>query len=160
MPFILRYPQEVKPGSVNDDIILNVDFAPFFLDLADVPVPPDFQGRSFRALLHGETPADWRQTMYYRYWMHKAHHNVYAHYGIRTKRHKLIYYYSDALGQSGAIDETYAPEWELFDLQKDPHELNNMFNNPAYAAVSGDLKETLHCLQAEVGDKRYPKDLD
>ncbi|MDZ7704237.1 MAG: DUF4976 domain-containing protein [Trueperaceae bacterium] len=61
-------------------------------------MPEAFQGRSFRDLLHGETPADWREAMYYRYWMHKAHHNVYAHYGVRTKRHKLIYYYSDALG--------------------------------------------------------------
>jgi len=160
MPFILRYPREVRPGSVNDDIILNVDFAPLFLDMAGAPVPDDFQGRSFRALLRGETPADWRQAMYYRYWMHKAHHNVYAHYGIRTRRYKLIYYYSDALGQADAVDETCEPEWELFDLEKDPCEVNSVYHDPSYAATAEELKEALHRLQAEVGDERYSKDVD
>lgn len=160
MPFLLRYPKEVLPGSVNDDIVLNVDFASLFLELAGVPIPEDFQGKSFRQLLQGNTPPDWRQAMYYRYWMHKAHHNVYAHYGIRTKRYKLIYYYSDGLGQPGAVDETYEPEWELFDLHLDPHELNDVFNDSAYAAVSRELRKELHRLQAEVGDERYPKDKD
>ncbi len=160
MPFILRYPKEVTPGSVNDDIVLNLDFASLFLDLAGVPIPEDFQGRSFRPLLRGSTPPDWRRAMYYRYWMHKAHHNVYAHYGIRTERHKLIYYYSDALGQEGAIDETYTPEWELFDLEKDPRELKNVYDHPDYAIVAKELKEALHRLQSEVGDERYGKDVD
>lgn len=160
MPFIVRYPREVAPASVNDDIVLNVDFPALFLDLAGVDVPDAFQGRSFRSLLHGETPDDWRQAMYYRYWMHKAHHNVYAHYGVRTKRHKLIYYYSDALGQAGAVDETYEPEWELFDLETDPYELNSVYDHPAYAGTVETLKETLHTLQQEVGDERYPKDVE
>jgi arylsulfatase A-like enzyme len=160
MPLILRYPREVQPNSVSEDIVLNLDFASLFLDLSGVPIPEDFQGRSFRSILHGKTPTDWRQAMYYRYWMHKAHHNVYAHYGIRTKRYKLIYYYSDALGQLGAIDETYEPEWELFDLEKDPFELKNVFNDPNYAATTRELREALHLLQDEVGDERYPKDVD
>jgi arylsulfatase A-like enzyme len=160
MPFMVRCPGEIEPGSVNDDIVLNVDFAPLFLDLAGVPVPEHFQGRSFRALLRGDTPADWRQSMYYRYWMHKSTHNVYAHYGIRTKRHKLIYYYSDALGQPGAVDETHDPEWELFDLEKDPYELNSVADDPAYASVFRELREELHRLQDEVGDERYPLDKD
>ncbi|MCB0109782.1 MAG: sulfatase, partial [Caldilineaceae bacterium] len=84
MPFIIRFPQEIAAGTINDDMILNVDFAPLFLDLAGVPIPAEMQGRSFRPLLQGTTPTDWREAMYYRYWMHKAHHNVYAHYGIRT----------------------------------------------------------------------------
>lgn len=155
MPFILRYPREVEPGTVNDDIVLNLDFAPLFLDLGGVPIPDRLQGRSFRPLLGGKTPPDWRQAMYYRYWMHKAHHNVYAHYGIRTKRYKLIYYYSDALGQPGAIDESYDPEWELFDLAKDACELNNVHGDPEYQDVVGELKPQLHRLQEEVGDKRY-----
>ena len=92
--------------------------------------------------------------------MHKAHHNVYAHYGIRTKRYKLIYYYADALEQLGAIDETYEPEWELFDLQVDPHELNNLYHDPAYASVTADLKEQLHHLQESVRDTRYKLDVD
>jgi arylsulfatase A-like enzyme len=159
MPFILRYPEEVAPASVNDDIVLNVDFPALFLDLAGVEIPDTFQGRSFRSLLHGETPADWRQAMYYRYWMHKAHHNVYAHYGVRTKQHKLIYYYADALGQLGAVDETYEPEWELFDLEQDPYELTNVVDDPAYADQVRQLKHWLHELQEEVGDTRYPKDV-
>ena len=160
MPFILRYPKEVLPGTTNDDIILNVDFAPLFLDLAGLPVPSDMQGHSFRPILQGSTPPDWPQAMYYRYWMHKEHHNVYAHYGLRTKQYKLIYYYSDALGQIGAIDETYDPEWELFDLAADPHELHSLADNPAYAGIMRELKDELHNRQAEVGDARYPKDMD
>jgi arylsulfatase A-like enzyme len=158
MPFIVRYPREVQPGTVNEDMILNVDFGPLFLDLAGIDVPEDWQGRSFRPLLQGQTPADWRTSLYYRYWMHKAHHNVYAHYGVRTLHFKLIYYYSDALGQLGAIDETYDPEWELFDLDKDPFELNNVVDDPAYADTVQALKDELHRLQREVGDARYPKD--
>jgi len=150
----------VKPGSINSDIVLNLDFAPLFLELAGVPAPAELQGRSFRPLLQGQTPSDWRQSMYYRYWMHKSHHNVYAHYGIRTKTHKLIYYYSDALGQMGAVDETYEPEWELFDLERDPCEMKNLAGDPQHAAVFGELKRELHRLQAEVGDQRYVKDVD
>lgn len=160
MPFILRYPQEVQAGSVNRDMILNVDFAPLFLDLADVPIPADMQGRTFRPLLQGETPADWRQAMYYRYWMHKAHHNVYAHYGLRTHQHKLIYYYADALGQTGAVGESYEPEWELFDLVQDPYELNNVVHDAAYAETVVRLKAELHQMQAALGDERYAKDVD
>ncbi len=159
MPLIMRYPRKVQPGGVNDAMVLNLDFAPLFLDLAGVPVPTSFQGRSFRPLLRGETPGDWRQAMYYRYWMHKAHHNVYAHYGIRTHRFKLIYYYADALGQPGAIDETYEPEWELFDLEKDPCELCNVYGAPEYDQIVKTLTAQLHELQTQVGDKRYHKDV-
>jgi len=98
--------------------------------------------------------------MYYRYWMHKTHHNVYAHYGIRTHRYKLIYYYADALGQTGAIDESYEPEWELFDLEQDPYELKNVVDDPAYAELVLELKAEMHRLQAEVGDERYVLDVD
>ena len=158
MPFIMSYPPEAGPGTVNDDMILNLDFAPLFLDLAELPMPESLQGRSFRPLLRGEKPSDWRTSMYYRYWMHKADHNVYAHYGVRTERYKLIYYYSDALDQPGAIDETYEPEWELFDLEKDPRELNSVVDDPKYADIVKNLKKELHRLQAEAGDERYIKD--
>ncbi len=160
MPFIIRYPRRIAPGSVNSDIVLNVDFAPLFLELAGLPVPAEIQGRSFLPLLEGQTPADWREAMYYRYWMHKSHHNVYAHYGLRTKTHKLIYYYNDALGQEGAVDECYDPEWELYDLEKDRYELHNIHADPAYAEVERQLKDQLHALQAEVGDERYHLDRD
>jgi arylsulfatase A-like enzyme len=98
--------------------------------------------------------------MYYRYWMHKAHHNVYAHYGLRTERFKLIYYYSDGLNQMGASDEKYEPEWELFDLERDPAELNNVYADPAYADTVRELKAELHRQQDAVGDARYEKDVD
>ena len=103
MPFVIRYPQEIAPGTANQDIVCNVDFAPLFLEVAGVEVPDSMQGQSFRPMFAGDTPDDWREALYYRYWMHKAHHNVYAHYGLRTHRYKLIYYYNDALGQAGAI---------------------------------------------------------
>ena len=160
MPYVMRYPRGIAAGSVNRDMILNVDFAPTYLELAGLPVPDHFQGRSFAPLLRGETPDDWRVAMYYRYWMHKTHHNVYAHYGIRSDRYKLIYYYADALGQAGTIDETYPPEWELFDLEMDPYELNNVVDDPAYAERVIELKAQLHRLQAEVGDERHHLDVD
>jgi len=158
MPFIIRYPRTIRAGSVNRDIILNVDFAQTFLDYAGIRADVSMQGRSFRGLLEGTTPDDWRTAMYYRYWMHKAHHNVYAHYGIRTLDYKLIYYYNDALGQEGAVDETYEPEWELFDLRKDPHELNSVYHDPAYSNIVKELAAEMHRLQEEVKDERYPKD--
>ena len=153
MPFIIRYPREIKPGTVNENIILNVDFAPTFLDYAGVEVPEEMQGRSFRPLLNGELPEGWQTSMYYRYWMHLAHHYVYAHYGIRTMRYKLIYYYAEALGQPGAVDEPKEPEWELFDLEKDPYEMKNVYADPQYADVVRELKDELHRLQQEVGDE-------
>ena len=100
MPYIMRYPKGIEAGKQCNDMILNVDFAPTYLELAGVDIPDHYQGHSFTPLLEGETPDDWQTSMYYRYWMHKAHHNVYAHYGVRTHQHKLIYYYSDALGQA------------------------------------------------------------
>jgi arylsulfatase A-like enzyme len=99
--------------------------------------------------------------MYYRYWMHRdGSHNVYAHYGLRTHRYKLIYYYADALDQPGSGTESCPPEWELFDLEKDPHELMNVYADPAYAGKVPELKRELHRLQAEVGDERYVLDSD
>jgi len=156
MPFIIRYPRAIQAGSVNDDIITNVDFAPTFLHYAGIEIPGEFQGRSFDPLLEDSTPADWPQSMYYRYWMHLAHHHVYAHYGIRTRRYKLIYYYADALGQPGAIDEKKAPEWELFDLERDPHELNNVYHHPEYADTAEQLRRELRSWQECVRDEPYP----
>ena len=155
MPFLIRYPQSITPGSVCDDIITNVDFAPTWLDYAGIDIPAEFQGNSFRPLLEGTTPDGWQQSMYYRYWMHLAHHHVYAHYGVRTKRYKLIYYYADALGQPGAIDDKKPPEWELFDLEEDPCELKNVYNDPAYADVVAELRGELRRLQDKVGDAPY-----
>jgi arylsulfatase A-like enzyme len=156
MPFIVRYPRGIRAGSVNSDIALNVDFAQTFLDLARISAPPEMQGNSLRPLFEGTTPEDWRASMYYRYWMHLAHHRVCAHYGVRTLRHKLIYYYGEALGAQGAIEESWDPEWELFDLDKDPCELNNVYGDPAYADVVRELTAEMERLQSEVGDQPAP----
>ena len=155
MPFLIRYPREVAPGSINRDMILNVDFPATFLDCAGTEVPSSFQGRSFRSLLRDETPADWQTSMYYRYWMHGAHHNVCAHYGVRTLRYKLIYYYGDPLGQEGAVGPKERPEWELFDLERDPSEMKNVYSDPEYAEVVASLKGELNRLQEKVGDVPY-----
>ncbi|KAA3656272.1 MAG: DUF4976 domain-containing protein [Chloroflexi bacterium] len=153
MPFVMRYPHAIAAGSVNDHMILNVDFAPTFLAYASLPIPEHFQGRDFQPILGDTIPDDWQTSMYYRYWMHRAHHNVFAHYGIRTLRYKLIYYYGEALGQPGAIGDATEPEWELFDLEKDPYELNNVYHDAAYADVVVDLKAELVRLQTAVNDK-------
>lgn len=97
-------------------------------------------------------PADWRTSMYYRYWMHLAHFNIPAHYGVRTERYKLIYYYGEALGSGGAIDRSTPPEWELFDLEKDPHEMQNVYADPSYADVVVELKAELERLRNELED--------
>ena len=159
MPFVARLPREVKAGTTCDEFVLNVDFAPLFLDLAGVTIPDEFQGRSFRPLLHGDTPPDWQRSMYYRYWMHgDGAHNVYAHYGVRTHRHKLIYFYNDGCGQAGTGTEQHPPEWELFDLQADGNELRSLYHDESHAAVRGELTDELHRLQEAVGDERYPLD--
>ncbi len=121
MPLLVRYPQEIQPGSVNSDIVLNLDFPETFLDYAGVSAPVDMQGWSLRPLLQGKTPANWRTSMYYHYYEFPAEHSVKRHYGVRTQRYKLIHFYND-------IDE-----WELYDLQRDPHELKSVYNDPGYA---------------------------
>ena len=152
MPFLVRYPREIPPGSASDAMALNIDFAETWLDYAGVSIPDDMQGTSLRPILEGETPDDWRASMYYRYWMHLAHHYVPAHYGIRTERYKLIYYYGEALGTTGSIDESKAPEWELFDLKKDPNEMCSVYDDPAYADIVTELTAELYRLKAEAGD--------
>jgi arylsulfatase A-like enzyme len=154
MPFLIRYPAEIEAGSVNTDIALNLDFAQTFLDYAGGRVPGDMQGSSLRPLFNAQIPADWRNHMYYRYWMHLSHHYVYAHYGLRTSRYKLIYYYGEALGADGAVDESKRPEWELFDLEGDPREVNSVYDDPEYGGMVEELKGMLYRAKAEAGDLR------
>ena len=82
MPFLIRWPGVIKPGSVAEAMAMDVDFAPTFLEMAGVAVPGDMQGRSIVPLLHGERPADWRKSWYYRYYHDPGDHNVRAHYGV------------------------------------------------------------------------------
>jgi arylsulfatase A-like enzyme len=159
MPFLIKWPAAVAPGSVLDEIVTNTDFAATFLDACGLDpqsVLPTSQGRSFLPLLRGETPADWPEEMYYRYWEHDdPSHHAWAHYGVRTKTHKLVYFYAAGLGTIGASDRVFEPEWEMYDLVADPQELNNIADDPAYAAIRADLEDRLAALQKQYGDQPY-----
>ena len=148
MPFIVRYPKTVKPG-VSDAIVENVDYGPLMLDFAGVKTPDDMQGRSFRSICEtGKEPRNWKKAAYYRYWMHMASHDNPGHLGIRTKTHKLIFYYG--CGMSG--ENQTPPGWELYDLKRDPTEVNNVYDNPEYAKTAKDLKKQLADLRESIGD--------
>ena len=140
----------VKTGAVEDAFALNVDFAPTFLDLAGEKIPADMHGRSLVPLLKGETPSDWRKTMYYRYYHDPGHHNTARHLGVRSATHKLIYYWKkDA--------------WELFDLTKDPNEQKNIYDDPASKPIVDELKAEIKKLQAQFKDEeqfadKFPDD--
>ncbi|TBL75317.1 sulfatase [Paenibacillus thalictri] len=154
MPMLIRYPKEIAPSSVSEAFALNVDFAPTFLDYAGVEIPEEMQGSSLRPILKGELPEGWQTSVYYRYWMHLDEiHGVYSHYGVRTEKYKLIYYYGEALGASGTTDRSTPKEWELFDLEKDPHELNNVYNQPEYAGIVMELKTELDRLKTKLKDE-------
>ncbi|OGV08072.1 MAG: sulfatase [Stygiobacter sp. RIFOXYC12_FULL_38_8] len=141
MPLVVRYPKEIRPNQVSEEMVLNLDFAPTFLDFAGVNAPQEMQGESFRPILKGKTPNDWRTSMYYHYYEYPhGWHDVKRHYGIRTERYKLIHFYND-------IDT-----WELYDLEKDPNELNNLYTDPAYKDVLNELKTELKKLQEKYGD--------
>ncbi len=159
MPFLMRYPKEIEAGSVVEEMVTNLDFAPLFLDYAGMEATDRMQGRSFRGIVAGEdAPADWPDAMYYRYWMHLSHHHVPAHYGIRTMDYKLIHYYGEALATSDSIDEPTEPEWELFDLNADPQEVRSVFGEPEYAEIQQELIARMYRMQAEAGDRPAPND--
>lgn len=139
MPLVVRWPGVTKPGGVNEDLVQNLDFAETFLDMAGVEIPKDMQGRSLVPLLEGQTPADWREAIYYHYYEYPAAHAVQRHNGVRTKTHKLIHFYN--------LDE-----WELYDLEKDPDELRNVAEESQYASVLAELKGELKRLQEQYQD--------
>jgi len=153
MPFIVRYPRAIEAGSTTKDFALNVDFPETFLDFANIEIPKYMQGTSLRPVMEGKTPDNWQKSMYYRYWEHlSVEHRVGAHYGVRTHQYKLIYYYGEALGAADAVDESRTPEWELFDLEKDPYEMQSVYHDPAYVDVVTEMKEELYRLKGAVGD--------
>ena len=139
-PLLIEWPEVTKPGSINDDMVSNLDLAETFLDIAGVQVPEDMQGRSMVSILKGKTPSDWRKEHYYHYYEFPGSHMVKRHYGISTERYKLIHYYYD-------IDE-----WELYDIQTDPLEMKNVYKDPAYASVKADLHKRLENLMVKYKD--------
>lgn len=142
MPFMVKYPKMVKAGTVNEDIITNIDFAPTLLDLANIKTEQAMQGRSFKSILEGKTPQDWEQAMYYHYYEFPYWHHVQPHYGIRTQKYTLAHFYYN-------IDV-----WELYDLENDPQQLKNVINDPQYANVVEDLKVDLKDLMKEYGNDK------
>ncbi len=140
-PLLVRWPGKVAAGSVNDNIVSNLDFAETFLDVAGVDVPDDMQGRSLMPLLKGETPKDWRRTFYYHYYENPGAHNVARHYGVTDGTYKLIRYY--------ALEGESIDDWELFDLQSDPNELTSVYGDSKYAEVQKLLEAELSRLREE-----------
>ncbi|MEW4487790.1 sulfatase [Thalassoglobus sp. JC818] len=140
MPLIVKWPHVTPPGTINTDLVQNLDYAETFLDMAGAEIPDDMQGRSLVPLLKGETPDDWREAIYYHYHEYPSVHMVAKHNGIRTERYKLIHFY-----QFG--------EWEFYDLEKDPDELLNEYENPQYAEVIENLKGQLTGLIEDYGDE-------
>jgi arylsulfatase A-like enzyme len=154
-PLIIRWPGHTRPGSVNNDMVLNIDHAPTFLDIVGQPIAKEMQGKNYKSILEGKTPKDWRTSMYYRYWMHlDGSHNVPACYGVRTARYTLIHYYGKGLGMKGAKNVELPPEWELFDRDKDPQQVNNVVNQPEYEPALRSLRAELDRLRRELGDER------
>ncbi|MGC6432067.1 MAG: sulfatase/phosphatase domain-containing protein [Jejuia sp.] len=172
MPFIMHYPELISEGRRSDLLINNTDFAPTLIELAGGTVPSYMQGKSFMKTVKGEEQGQWRKGTYYRYWMHLVHHDIPAHFGIRTKEYKLIFYYGRHyktwkygtkslpwLNNSNLIERTPVA-WEFYDLRTDPQELNNQYENPAYANIILELKDEILAQRAEHGETdgtKYPE---
>ncbi|WP_051238747.1 sulfatase family protein [Gaetbulibacter saemankumensis] len=132
MPMVMKYPGAIKPGGEITALTQNLDFAETFLDYAGVEIPEDMQGKSLRPLLEGTiSDEDFRDAVYYHYYDYPAFHMVKKHYGVRTKRYKLMHFYDD-------IDT-----WELYDLEEDPDEIHNQIDNPEYDTIEAELKAKL-----------------
>ncbi|GAB3801093.1 sulfatase [Humibacter antri] len=159
MPTLFRWPERIAPGTQVHDVVTNIDFAATLLEMCGVDVGralPCSQGRSFASQLKGDHVDGWPESMYYRYWEHDdPNHHVPAHYGVRTKSHKLICYYNDSLGVPGSSSRRYPVEWELYDTVDDPAELRNVIDDPEYATVVAALTAELARLQEFYGDTAY-----
>lgn len=138
-PLLVRWPRVAKAGVVNRNLVSTLDFAETFLDAAGVEIPAEMQGRSLIPLLKDQTPADWRKSFYYHYYEYPQPHHVRPHYGVVTDRYKLVHFYRP--------DVDY---WELYDRQKDPHEVRDFYKDPAYADTVKELQKELVGLQKEL----------
>ena len=143
MPFIIRWPGVVKPGTRFTPFIQNIDYAPTFVDMAGGKIPDGLHGQSIVPILRGEMPADWRKSVYYHYYDKGGAHNVANHYGVRTDRYTLAYYYA-------------TDEWELFDNENDPQQLRSVYADPCYTATVAQLKTELTRLRLLYGDTNEP----
>lgn len=137
-PLVMRLPSTIKTGKI-DKLVQNIDYAPTFLELAGVEVPKEIQGKSLVPLLKGNTD-NWRDALYYHYYEYPGPHSVKRHYGVRNDRYKLIHFYNN-------IDK-----WELYDLQEDPMEMNNLYGTKGYEETTQLLFKQLVDLQAQYND--------
>jgi arylsulfatase A-like enzyme len=144
MPFVARWPGHIEPGTRVPQMIQNIDYAPTFISMAGVDVPEDIQGESFVGLMTGDAPREWRHSLYYHYYEYPDWHHVAPHYGVRTERYKLVYYYD-------------TNEWELFDLVEDPHEMNSLYDDLGHAELVTQLKAELHRLRRYYRDTTGPE---
>ncbi|MBR1469517.1 MAG: sulfatase [Prevotella sp.] len=145
-PLLVYLPGAKKHGDIAE-MVQNIDYAPTMLELAGVPVPADIQGRSLLPLLQGKKPKDWRKSLYYHYYEYPAEHSVCKHYGVRTSRYTLIHFYDD-------IDA-----WELYDLKRDPNQMNNIYGKPGTEKITRKLKLELKKLQEQYNDpirRKFP----
>ncbi|MCB0373355.1 MAG: sulfatase, partial [Muricauda sp.] len=139
-PLLVRWPNKIQPGITNDEMVQNLDFAQTFLEVAGITAPNDMQGESLVPLLSGH-PEQWdREHVYYHYYEYPAEHAVKRHYGIANKNYKLIHFYHD-------VDE-----WELYDLQKDPHEMHNVYGDPSYLDIQTEMTQELQALRKKYKD--------
>ncbi len=161
MPFLIRYANNIPKGTCVDNLISNCDYAPTMLELAGLEKAPEMQGNSFYPLLSGTSTKDINGCIYYRYWVHLTHHDNPAHYGIRTDKYKLIFFYGLSL-DAGSDTPPSTPGWELFDLKNDPFETKNVYDDPEYAGVVNELTALLDNEKARLGDtdERYPELLE
>ena len=141
MPLIVKWPGVTKPGSKRRELVQNLDYAQTFLEIAQAPIPKDMQGKSLVPLLKGITPVDWRNEIYYHYYEYPSVHMVPRHYGIRTRRYKLMPFYQ------------FGDEWELYDLKVDPDEINNVYDSKNFSRVQDLLKKRLTKLRLQYQDE-------
>jgi len=163
MPFLVQAPKshlsgKSSAGKASDELFLNIDIAPTLLDLANVNIAKTMQGQSFKAALAQPETTKGRDAIYYRYWLHMAHHTIPAHYGIRTKTHKLAFFYGLPLDANGAMPAATPPYWELYDLANDPKEMTNLYPSDKSDALKEELKAQLSKLKQDIGDtdEQYP----
>ena len=140
IPLLIRWPNQITAGITNDEMVQNLDFAQTFLEAAQIEIPEDMQGESLISLLKGDTSQWDRESVYYHYYEYPGPHMVKRHYGIVTKKFKLVHFYHD-------IDE-----WELYDRKNDPQEMENVYHNPAYANAVTELHKKLDELRLKYKD--------
>ena len=146
MPLIVSWPGVTEPGSRPAQFVQNIDYAPTILDMAGVSVPSEMQGVTFAPILRGETPENWRKSVYYHYYDCPSEHGVQCHEGVRTDRFKLIHFYRQN-------------DWELYDLAKDPSEMRSVYTEAEYAEVVAQMKGELAKLKKQYQLPEKPSDI-